>query len=175
MKATNGVGAPIDFHEYQELPNGDRDVLVYRQRDHVDVSAFTGRAEDTDASVLDAEVQELAPDGSLIWRWNSGDAGHVDLAETGRWWNTIVPTTLPDGRNMYDQTHANAIQDDGDGIIVSMRHTDAVYRIRKSTGAIDWKLGGTPRIESLEIVGDEANAGQHLDGDTMSVCSMTAR
>jgi hypothetical protein len=39
-------------------------------------------------------------------------------------------------------------------MLVSMRHTDAVYRIRRSDGGIDWKLGGTSRPESLAVMND---------------------
>jgi hypothetical protein len=39
---------------------------------------------------------------------------------------------------------------------MSLRHTNAVYRFNRATGAIQWKLGGTPRAESLQVVGDPA-------------------
>jgi arylsulfotransferase ASST len=53
----------------------------------------------------------------------------------------------------------------GTGFLLSFRHLDAVYRIRKSDGAVLWKVGGTNRPESLTVVGDPAGAntfgGQH--------------
>ena len=39
-------------------------------------------------------------------------------------------------------------------MIASFRHLDAVYKIRKSTGEIVWKLGGTTTPESLTVLGD---------------------
>jgi len=49
--------------------------------------------------------------------------------------------------------------------VVSLRHTDGVYRIDRSTGEIVWKLGGTPTPESLSVVGDPLSpdpfGGQH--------------
>jgi hypothetical protein len=50
-------------------------------------------------------------------------------------------------------------------VIVSLRHTDAVYRIRKDTGAVDWKLGGTATAQSLTPLhdphADQPFGGQH--------------
>jgi hypothetical protein len=50
-------------------------------------------------------------------------------------------------------------------VIISSRHTDAIYGIDKATGETRWKLGGTPTPESLEIIGDPAGdqpfSGQH--------------
>ena len=48
---------------------------------------------------------------------------------------------------------------------VSFRHLDAVYSIDRSTGDINWKLGGTETPESLEVkndpYGDYPLGGQH--------------
>ena len=49
-------------------------------------------------------------------------------------------------------------------MIASFRHLDAVYKIRKSTGEIVWKLGGTSTPESLTVIGDPrvyTFGGQH--------------
>ncbi len=87
----------------------------------------------------------MSPDGQLIWNWKSQD--HIALAETGRHWPWAI-------RNNYDIAHWNSIEDAGDSVIASFRHFDAVYKIRKSTGNIVWKLGGTSTPESLEVIGD---------------------
>ena len=39
-------------------------------------------------------------------------------------------------------------------MIASFRHLDAVYKIRKSTGKIVWKLGGTTRPRASTVKGD---------------------
>jgi hypothetical protein len=38
--------------------------------------------------------------------------------------------------------------------VISTRYTDALYRIDRATGRVDWKLGGTHTPESLAIAGD---------------------
>jgi hypothetical protein len=161
VRSVSTVGTPTDFHELQQLANGDYLLASYKPRDHVDLSAYGGPS---DATVLDAEIQEVAPDGSLVWSWNSKD--HIALSETGRWWPFVLnnPFTLPDGRKAYDVVHINAIESDGNGLLISLRHTDAIYRIARFDGHVKWKLGGTTTPESLTVSGDDqANTlgGQH--------------
>ena len=95
LRTIGTVGTPTDDHELQELPNGNYVVVSYPPRDHVDLSAHGGPS---DATVVDAEIQEVDPEGSLVWSWNSKD--HIALAETGRWWPSVISgrRTLPDGR-----------------------------------------------------------------------------
>jgi hypothetical protein len=69
------------------------------------------------------------------------------------------------GRQAFDPVHINAIEPRGsDEVVISTRHTDAVYGIRRSTGEIAWKLGGSKTADSLRILGDPARkllGGQH--------------
>ena len=152
------AGSPTDSHDFQPLPNGHHLILTYRRRDHVDLSAYGGPS---DATVLDSEIQQLDAAGDAVWTWSSKD--HIDIDETTRW--HFQTGRLPDGTTAYDLTHINSIEPDGDGIVISLRHADALYRIDRDTGAIEWKLGGTPTARSLNIVGDphsgEAFGGQH--------------
>lgn len=159
---TTPDGSPTDRHELQLLPNGDYVVVVYRARDGVDLSPYGGPS---DATVLDAVVEEITPDHKIAWSWSTAD--HVDLAETGRWYQNFVidnPVRLPDGRTAYDIVHLNAVEPYGPHrFLVSLRHTDAVYSIDKSSGDVLWKLGGTPTSRSLKILGDHVAdfGGQH--------------
>jgi len=159
------VGSDTDIHDFQLLPNGDVLMLTYAPRPGtIDLSAYGGPS--TNATVLDAEIQEIAPDGTLVWSWNTKD--HIPLTETGeRWWSHLPPVvTLPDGRKAYDYAHVNSIEETGTTIIASFRHFDAVYAIDRTTGNIIWKLGGTARPESLTVLDDPQGAyplgGQHF-------------
>jgi hypothetical protein len=160
VRTLQTVGVPTDFHELQELPNGNYVLVGYKPRDHVDLSAY---GESSDSTVLDAEIQELTPGGQLVWSWNSKD--HIGLGETGRWWNTLNPGPLPDGRQAVDHVHINAVEPDGNGLLVSLRHTDAIYRISRADGRVEWKLGGTGTPVSLTVAGDRVPpatlGGQH--------------
>jgi len=154
-------GIRTDRHEFRLLANGHVIQIAYVPRDGVDLRPYGGP---DDATVLDSLVEEVTPRGKVAWSWNSKD--HVALAETGRWWpNALVPLPWPDGRTVYDISHANAVEPYGRGrVLISLRHTDAVYAVRKSTGAVAWKLGGTRTSRSLKVTGsafDYPLAGQH--------------
>ena len=145
------VGVPTDFHEIQQLPNGHFLLDAYRPRHGVDLRPYGGPAS---ATVYDAEIQEITPSGHRVWRWSS--RGHIGLAETQQWWPTLneIQNRKPAADRAYDVVHLNSIAKDGDGLVISARHTDAVYRIDRATGRVDWKLGGTHTPQSLSIAGD---------------------
>jgi arylsulfotransferase ASST len=152
VRTLNAVGHVADPHDLQFLSNGDHLVGSYVPQSHVDTSAYGGSS---DATVVNAELQEVSPAGQLVWDWKSQD--HISLAETGRWWGNAI-------NSGYDIVHWNSIQPAGDSVIASFRHLDAVYKIRKSTGEIVWKLGGTRTPESLEVRNDPRGytfGGQH--------------
>jgi len=152
-KVIRTVGSITDHHELQVTPEGNYMLLSYRPRSGVDTSAFNG---DGDATVYDGVVQTLTPKGRLISSWSTAD--HIGLAETGRWWGVLEET--------YDIVHPNSIEPLRNGdFLLSLRHTDAVYRVDGATGEIEWKLGGTPTPQSLDVAGDPFGAypfgGQH--------------
>jgi hypothetical protein len=142
VRGLDAVGTPADSHDLQLLGNGHHLVGSNVEQQHVDTSAYGGSS---DASVVNTELQQVSPAGQLVWRWRSQD--HIALAETGRHWEWARS-------NNYDIAHWNSIEEAGDAVIASFRHLDAVYKIRKSTGKIVWKLGGTRTPERLEVKGD---------------------
>ena len=145
------VGVPTDGHDLQVLPNGNYLVVSYVPRDGVDLSPYGGPA---NATVIDAEVQEVTRSGRRVWRWNSKD--HLDLSESSPFMRYIVegPVKTADGRNAYDIVHINSVELDGDSLLISMRQTDSVYKVSRATGAVEWKLGGTWTPQSLAIEGE---------------------
>jgi hypothetical protein len=155
-------GTPTDRHEMQLLPNGNYVVVGYKPRDGVDLRPYGGPS---DATVLDALIEEVSARHRVVWRWNSRD--HIGLAETGRWYQANVlgnTAHLPDGRTAYDLVHINAVERYGpQHFLVSLRHTDAIYDVARSDGHVIWKLGGTGTPRSLQIVGDGGPdfGGQH--------------
>jgi arylsulfotransferase ASST len=155
-------GEIIDGHEFRELGNGNVIVDTYAPGTKVNLRPFGGPAR---AAAVFAEIQEIDPRGRVVWRWNS--RRHIDLAETGRWWRNVLSNSKRGrgGVTFFDPVHINSIEPRGrDEVVVSMRHTDAIYGIERSTGAIRWKLGGTETAASLRIVGDPAVklfGGQH--------------
>ena len=151
----NAVTGPTDLHELQQTPNGNYLLISSKVREHIDLSEY---GYDSDEEVLDYIVEEVNPQGQLVWSWDTGD--HIGLGETGRWWPKLF-TEVP-----RDIVHMNAIEPAGENaVLVSLRHTDAVYKVDKTTGEILWKLGGTWTPKSLNAVNDPDGSyplgGQH--------------
>jgi hypothetical protein len=153
-------GSPTDMHDAVLMPNGHYLMDTYKRRCCVDLREHGGPK---DAVVYDGEIQELTPDGQVVWSWNSKD--HFKLSET-TWWEKIDKdeSKFPPSARGYDLVHINSMEPDGDGVVVSARFIDAVFRIDRSTGKIDWKLGGTHRSASLKVENDPLSP-KPLDGN----------
>lgn len=153
-------GPIVDGHELRELPGG-RFLLGSYAPEAKDLSSVGGPRR---AGIVSAEIQEVDRRGRVLWRWSS--RGRIALAETGRWWPNVLanPRRRLRGRPTFDPVHINSIEPRGDELVISTRHTDAVYGIDRDSGEIAWKLGGTETAESLRIVSDPAVrpfGGQH--------------
>jgi hypothetical protein len=140
------LGPNLDTHELQLTPAGTYLVIRTVQRvcppDCADMSPWGGSAQ---AAVIDAEILEMDSSSNILWTWRS--RVHITLSESG------TQPWFPSVGN--DIIHMNAVEPDGEGaLLFSARHLDAIYHITKSTGAIDWKMGGLTRAESLTVVGD---------------------
>jgi hypothetical protein len=148
---------PLDGHDLQLLPDGGYLAGGHSRQSHVDLSSHGGPS---DADVLNTELQEISPQGRLLWDWKSQD--HIAPGETQRWWPHIINHPGPNGG--YDVPHWNSIEPHGNAVIASFRQVDAVYKINKATGNIVWKLGGTTTPRSLTVLGDPNSftfGGQH--------------
>jgi hypothetical protein len=143
FRTSGPVGA--DHHDITLLANGNRLMIVYRSRRGVDLRAIGGPRR---ATVLDGVVQELTPAGKLVWQWST--RGHVKLRETA-FAHAAVSFR---GRTAYDLIHMNSVLYDGRNLVFSGKRVNAVYAVRRSTGRIVWKLGGTHRSESLRVLRD---------------------
>ncbi|MSX03137.1 MAG: hypothetical protein F2813_08275 [Actinobacteria bacterium] len=142
------------------------------QSECVDLSPWGGPAE---ANILDNVIQKFDRNGRLVWSWST--RGHIAPEEAIRWIphrsGAIGPRVMAGGQLAYDIFHVNSVVEQGNGVIFTARHLDAAYRVRKSTGRIDWKLGGTPRAESLAIRPDPGPLGGPHDFRILSDGTMT--
>ena len=102
----------------------------------------------TNVPILDNGVQELTPARTVVWEWWASD--HIGLSEVSlRFCNAF-----DQAYQAYDPFHINSAEPDGNDMLMSFRHTDAVYSVHKSNGSIEWKLGGSTRPESLTVLND---------------------
>lgn len=160
LRLVETEGSIVDGHEYRELANGNVLLDTYVP-ETADLRRVGGPRR---ATIVSAEVQEVDPAGRVRWRWRS--RGHIALSETGRWWKSVLSNPRRRlQREAFDPVHINSIEPRGRGeVIVSTRHTDAVYGIDRRSGEIRWKLGGSRTGKSLRVVGDPARkllGGQH--------------
>lgn len=143
-----GNGQSIDLHEFLLTDRGTALVTIY-SRAKRDLRAIGGRR---DASVTQGIVQEIdVATGRVLFEWHSLD--HIDPAES------IQP--LPEDPDAsYDYFHINSIAEDADGdLLVSARHTSAIYKIDKDTGDVMWRLGG--KRSDFDVAQDARFAKQH--------------
>ena len=121
-------GRHVDLHEVLLTPAGTALITCYPQAVHADLSAVGGPR---DGQVLDSVIQEIdVRTGRLLFEWRGLD--HVPVSES---------YLAPGGA--YDYLHANSIDLTPDGmLLVSARHTCAVYKLDRRTGRVIWRLGG---------------------------------
>jgi hypothetical protein len=136
-RAVAAVGAPVDEHELQVLPNGDVLLFAYEQLPGVDLRGLQSFG--ADATIADCTVQEIDPDGRLVWEWRASE--HVDPVResTGPLVYAMGETTV------VDVFHFNSIDVDASGnLLLSARNASAVFYVERPSGRVMWKLGGAP-------------------------------
>jgi hypothetical protein len=163
--ATTFIRAPIgptDFHELEPMANGDLMYLSAILTPNIDMSGLGGSHS---ATLVDCLLEEVDPFGHRVWTWRASD--HISVNEST---HQLVPATIR-RQTVYDMFHCNSVDTDpvtGD-VLLSMRHTDAVYRINKGTGMVTWKLGGKPfnsdGAQILAIVSDPDPGAFHTQHD----------
>jgi hypothetical protein len=131
-KVNAGNGAETDLHEFTITPQGTALITAHRQVPD-DLSSIGGPKK---TSVMVSSAQEIdIATGKVLFEWNSLD--HVPLAESRQTF-AGVSATVP-----YDYFHINSVSLASDGdLLISSRNTWTVYKVSRSTGAIQWRLGG---------------------------------
>jgi hypothetical protein len=124
-----GHGYHADLHELQITPQGDALITAYAPI-RADLSSIGGPRHGV---LLDAIIQEIdIATGQVLWEWHA--AGHVRVNQT----HLPLPASGP-----YDFFHVNSIQQLPNGnLLISARHTWALYEIDMKTGRISLVIGG---------------------------------
>lgn len=126
VRAANG--RHVDLHELTLTDHGTALFTCPPVSRPCDLRAIGGSPT---ASVRESVFQEVdIATGRLVHEWRS--LGHVNPAESYR-----APT------HDFDYMHLNSIDVTPDGnLLVSGRHTWALYKLDRSSGAVMWRLGG---------------------------------
>ena len=174
----SGVEHPTDHHDIVELPGKRSAVITYPLLDGQDLTVL-GDGYLADDVIADNVIQELDDAGNVLWSWRASE--HFSYEEV------TYPKRFPPVPGWYegdevDVWHLNSLSsvDDGSGdYIASGRHLDAVFRIDRSTGQVEWIVGGAtvPNKSGgrrLTIVGDPLGGPRrqhdaHLDGDVLTM------
>jgi hypothetical protein len=130
IRAAGGLQA--DLHEFFLTPQGTALITAYRPAP-ADLTAVGGPA---GGHVLAGVVQEIdIATGKVLFQWDSLD--HVPVTDS------YLKFSGGTAAKPYDYFHINsiAVAPDGD-LIVSARHTWAVYKIARPSGSIAWQLNG---------------------------------
>ncbi|HZU59364.1 MAG TPA: arylsulfotransferase family protein, partial [Solirubrobacteraceae bacterium] len=125
-----GDGYQADFHEFQLTPQGTAllDAVGFVKTNLTSVGG------PRDGTLLDDVIQEVdVRTGQVLWEWHA--LGHVPLTAS------YVPYSS--NQPFYDYFHLNSIQQlPGGNLLISARHTWALYEISRRTGNVIWTLGG---------------------------------
>jgi len=115
-----GRGRHGDLHEFLLTPEKTALISIYY--------------ENAD-KIVEGIVQEIEiATGRVLFEWRSLE--HVGLDESNM-------TQVTQAGNI-DYFHLNSIDVDADGnLLISARHTSAVYKVNRKTGDVIWRLGGT--------------------------------
>ena len=120
-------------HDFQVTPQGTAYMTISHKVTY-DLSSVGGPRR---GYLLEGVVQEVSvATGRVLFQWDS--ASEISPKES------YLPIRRAGvDKDPYDYFHINSIQVESNGnLLVSSRNTHAVYEIRRSDGAILWRLGG---------------------------------
>ncbi len=138
----------VDFHDTTITPEGTMLVGSYVPTPG-DLSSVGGPAE---GFIEDAVIQEIdIATGEVVFEWSALD--HVPLTETMMDFerkrdqeaesDPEAPELGTAEEKPFDYFHINSITEDDDGsLLVSARNTNAVYKLDRDSGEVEWTLGG---------------------------------
>ena len=120
-----------DEHEFSITPHGTAYIVSYVET-KADLRPVKGPK---DGLVMNGIFEEVdLATGKVLHHWESLD--HVALTES----HAGVPA---DPTEPYDYFHINSVAPTPDGnVIISARHTWAVYKVELATGNVRWRFGG---------------------------------
>ncbi len=121
-------GRSMDLHALTLTPEGTALFTCYPAIVPMDLSSIGGPR---NSQVFESIIQEVdIASGRLLSEWQG--LQHIPVSDS------LEPMGEP-----YDYLHVNSIQPLPDGnLLVSARHTWAVYKLDRRTGEVMWTLGG---------------------------------
>jgi hypothetical protein len=162
---------PMDHHDYNELPGGGRGVVSYPLLGSQDLTPVNGAASGpfnpaygAADTIVDGVIQEFDGNGDFVWGWAMSDHFTYDEVTFPQRFNNYTqpagPVPPPGEADVFHINSAQRVADGTGDYVVSARHIDAVFRVDRASGNVEWVLGGESRDTDnnddvrLAVVGD---------------------
>jgi hypothetical protein len=158
--AAHGV-LPAEAHDFLLLDTDHYIAMSYVQRT-VDLSTVNP-AWSTQAVVMNPVVQEVKS-GNVLMEWDSANFPtlYTDSID-GNLYATPATAT-----NLSDYAHLNSMDAAADGnILLSLRHTNSILKLDRTTGKVLWTLGGKEdmfALTSTQVFSHQHHVRVHPDG-----------
>ncbi len=132
VQAGNGFTSGGDVHEFLLTPEGTAFIILYQAVDW-DMTPAGGSMY---GGAVDGIVQEIEVEtGRVLFEWHALD--HIGVEDS----YIAIPGADPNRPSDYVHMNAISIAPDGD-LILSLRHTAAIYKVDRHSGEIVWQLHG---------------------------------
>ena len=130
--------APAKMHEFLITAEGNY-LFIVNNPVVRDLSRYPARKDGPTPSAAqqthDAVIQEVAPDGKEVFRWNAWD--HLKLSDCIDWW------FFPKG-----YAKLNGLDLDAEGnLLTSFRGCSLALKVERPSGRVLWQLGGSDPAE----------------------------
>jgi hypothetical protein len=147
-QSSDAIAVPVDtfHHEILELPTGNLLAISteLKKLKHFPVSEAKPSSATGPATVVADVLVEFSLDGKVVNRqpvFDLLDTRRIGYGSLSGFWDTRAYRDVKGGSK--DWSHSNGMFYDptDDSLIVSLRHQDAVIKLSRATGEIQWILG----------------------------------
>lgn len=171
----HGHDTKPNMHEFNVFDDGTRALLLTHTEEHTSKEVSKQVGFDGSCNVKYQGFREVKVDPSgaqeVIFEWDASH--HIGLDEaTHRKYDGSVEQQCTRG---WDILHLNSVVKFPDGdYLLSARHTDAVYKISHTDGAIVWRLGGVKSdfVQRGWRFSRQHHALVHQQNDTHTILTM---
>lgn len=148
----NGHGSyPTDNHDFIYFDDNHYILPCYYTRENVDMTAYGGSVSLDLGEFFFQEIQN----NQVIFEWDTADHPEL-LSATDALYYSQYSTA-----NKVDYFHFNSINIDPNdqNFVVSARHTNQIYKLNRTTGAIMWRFGGNN--DDFNLTGNQIISHPH--------------
>ncbi len=148
----NGHGSyAADTHDFIYFDDNHYILPAYITRENVNMTAYGGSSS---VDLVEFVFQEIV-NNQVVFEWNTADYPELLTATDPIYYAQYA--THP----KVDYFHFNSINIDpnDNNFIVSARHTNQIYKINRTTGAIMWRFGGSD--DDFSLTGNEIISHPH--------------